>query len=324
MSDPSAAASGSALVQGAAQEVSDLSHADDSNRPQNKPRSLGADAWRELRRKPTFIISAVIILVIVLMAVFPSLFTHVDPNATNIDHARETPSANAWFGYDTQGADIFSRIVYGTRASLLVGLFSTIGTVLIGAIVGILAGYYGGLLDSVFARVGDIFAGVPFVLGAIVILITFNPPGSSPNEVRIITQVVLSIAILVWPVAMRIMRAATLVAKQQDYVKAARGLGASGPRIIFRHVLPNTLAPVLVYSTIAFGANIGAEATLAYLGIGLQPPVVSWGVMINDAATYVQAAPHMLLFPAGFVTITVLAFVMLGDAVRDALDPKSR
>lgn len=324
MSDPSAAAGGSALETAAGAEVAGLSHVDDSNKPQGKPRSLASDAWRELRRKPTFIISALIILVIVLMALFPSLFTHIDPNAADIDHARDTPSAGHWFGYDTQGADVFSRVVYGTRASLLVGLFSTIGTVLIGAIVGITAGYYGGVLDSLFARFGDIFAGIPFVLGAIVILITFNPPGSAPDEVRIISQVVASISVLVWPVAMRIMRAATLVAKQQDYVKAARGLGASAPRIIFRHVLPNTLAPVLVYSTIAFGANIGAEATLAYLGIGLHAPVVSWGVMINDAATYVQAAPHMLLFPAGFVTITVLAFVMLGDAVRDALDPKSR
>lgn len=324
MSDPSAAGTGAALEHGAEHEINAVAHADDSNKSQHKPRSLGADAWQELRRKPTFVISAVIIAVIILMAVFPSLFTHVDPNSANLDHVRETPSAAAWFGYDTQGADVYARVVYGTRASLLVGLLATLGTVLIGGIIGIVAGYYGRLLDSLLARFGDIFAGIPFVLGAIVILTTFNAPGSNPSEVRIITQVVLTISVLAWPVAMRIMRAATLVAKQQDYVKAARGLGASAPRIIFRHVLPNTLAPVLVYSTISFGANIGAEATLAYLGIGLHPPVVSWGVMIDDAATYVQAAPHMLLFPAAFVTITVLAFVMLGDAVRDALDPKSR
>jgi oligopeptide transport system permease protein len=125
-------------------------------------------------------------------------------------------------------------------------------------------------------------------------------------------------------VSMRIMRSATIQAKQLDYVKAARALGASTPRIVFRHMLPNTIAPVLVYATIALGAFIGTEATLAYLGIGVRPPVVSWGVMINDAKDYVQASPHELLFPAGLVTITVLAFVMLGDAVRDALDPKSR
>jgi oligopeptide transport system permease protein len=294
------------------------------SRHQDKPRSLAGDAWHELRRKPMFVASLLIILIVVVMAALPGLFTHVDPNAADLDHVRQGPSPLAWFGYDVQGSDVFSRVIYGTRASLLVGALSTTGTVAIGGIVGIVAGYYGRLTDSVLSRFADIFAGMPFVLGAIVILMTFNAPGSNPGEVRIITQVVLSIAVLSWPVAMRIMRAATLVAKQQDYVKAARGLGAGPLRIIVRHLLPNTVAPVLVYSTISLGANIGAEATLSYLGIGLRPPVVSWGVMISDAKDYFTVAPHMLLFPAAFVSITVLAFVMLGDAVRDAFDPKSR
>jgi oligopeptide transport system permease protein len=310
MSDPTVAASGLALEP----------HA---GKPE-KPRSLGRDAWEQLRGKPTFIISAVIIVLVVVIAAFPGLFTHVDPSASNLDHVREGPSASAWFGYDVQGSDVYARVIYGTRASLLVGLLSTIGTVIFGALIGILAGFYGRWADSLLSRFADIFAGMPFVLGAIVILMTFNAPGSNPGEALIITQVVASIAVLSWPVAMRIMRAATLVAKQQDYVKAARGLGAGPGRIIFRHLLPNTIAPVLVYSTIALGANIGAEATLSYLGIGLHSPVVSWGVMISDARDYFTVAPHMLLFPAAFVSVTVLAFVMLGDAVRDALDPKSR
>ncbi|AHH94185.1 ABC transporter permease [Kutzneria albida] len=317
MSDPTAASSGPALDQGAETRL-------DDSRKQDKPRSLGSDAWRELRRKPAFVISLVIIVLILLIALFPGLFSHVDPNAADINHARQGPSGQAWFGYDVQGSDMFSRVIYGTRASLLVGVLSTIGTVIIGALVGIVSGYYGRWADSLLSRFADIFAGLPFVLGAIVILMTFNAPGSNPGEVRIITQVVLSIAVLSWPVAMRIMRAATLVAKQQDYVKAARGLGAGPLRIIFRHLMPNTVAPVMVYATIALGANIGAEATLAYLGIGLHAPVVSWGVMISDARDYFTVAPHMVLFPAAFVSITVLAFVMLGDAVRDALDPKSR
>ncbi|MBV8933784.1 MAG: ABC transporter permease [Kutzneria sp.] len=291
---------------------------------QDKPRSLGSDAWHELRRKPTFLISLILILIVVAMALFPGLFTHVSPTAADLNHARGGPSAQAWFGYDVQGSDVYARAIYGTRASLLVGVFATLGTVLIGGIVGIVAGFYGRWTDSLLARFADIFAGMPFVLGAIVIMLTLNAPGSNPGETRILSQVVFSIAVLSWPVAMRIMRAATLVAKQQDYVKAARGLGAGPLRIIFRHLLPNTVAPVMVYATIALGANIGAEATLAYLGIGLRPPVVSWGVMISDARDYVAAAPHILLFPAAFVSVTVLAFVMLGDAVRDAFDPKSR
>jgi len=324
MSDPGAVSGGTGLEASAAAGVDQASHLDDSSQKQRKPRSLWSDAWADLRRKPTFIISLVIIALIVLMAAWPSLFTSVDPAYGNLDKSLQKPSGDAWFGYDLQGYDIYARVIYGSRATLLVGLFATLLTVLIGATVGIIAGYAKTWIDSLLSRFGDIFAGIPFVLGAIVILTTLNSPSENPGAFRIISQVVLSIAVLSWPVAMRIMRSATLVAKQQDYVKAARGLGASPLRIVFRHLLPNTVAPVMVYATIALGAFIGAEATLAYLGIGLRPPVVSWGVMISESDDYYQTTPHMLLFPAGFVTITVLAFVMLGDAVRDALDPKSR
>jgi len=296
----------------------------DPGRRAGAPRGLWGDAWRELRRKPTFLVSAAIILIVMAMAVAPGLFTSGDPGFGDLDHAVEGPSASHWFGYDVQGYDIYTRVIYGARASLLVGALATLLTVLIGSLIGIVAGYHGRIVDSLLSRFGDVFAGLPFVLGAIVILTTFNDPTVNQSETRIIVQVVLSIAVLSWPVAMRIMRSATLVAKNLDYVKAARGLGASTSRIIFRHTLPNTLAPVLVYATIALGAFIAVEATLAYLGIGLRPPVVSWGVLVSQSANYVQTVPHMLLFPAGFVTITVLAFVMLGDAIRDALDPKSR
>jgi oligopeptide transport system permease protein len=289
-----------------------------------KPSSLGRDAWIELRRKPLFIISMIIILLVLLMAAFPQLFTSVDPNHQNLDLRSETPHPGAIFGNDILGQDIYSRVVYGARASIVVGLLSTIGTVLLGSVVGLICGYYGGWADSLLSRVGEVFVGLPFILGAIVILTTFNTSEGGPSEFRLIVQVVLTITVLVWPVSMRIMRATTISAKQQDYVQAARGLGASTFRIITKHLLPNAVAPVLVYATIALGAFIGLEATLAYLGVGLRAPTVSWGVMISDSSTYVRTAPHMLLFPAGFVTLTVLAFVMLGDAVRDALDPKSR
>jgi oligopeptide transport system permease protein len=312
------------LVGGGGAGAAELSRVDDSAAGPHKPRSLWSDAWRQLRRKPAFVASAVIIALIVLIAIAPGLFSSRDAGFSDLAHANEGPSADAWFGYDNQGYDVYARTIYGARASLLVGVFSTLLTVLIGSVVGILAGYYGRIVDSVLSRFGDIFAGLPFVLGAIVILTTFNAPGSNPGGVTIIVQVVCSIAVLSWPVAMRIMRSATLVAKQLDYVKAARGLGASTPRIIFRHLLPNTIAPVLVYATIALGAFIGAEATLAYLGIGVRPPVISWGVMISDSRDYFRVDPHMLLFPGAFVTLTVLAFVMLGDGIRDALDPKSR
>ncbi|WP_433871366.1 ABC transporter permease [Saccharopolyspora sp. CA-218241] len=285
---------------------------------------LWSDAWRDLRRRPMFLVSVGIILVLLVMALFPQLFTSIDPNHQVLERSRQGPSAEAWFGYDTQGRDIYARTIYGARASIVVGVLATLATVLIGSLFGLVAGYFGGWLDNLLSRFSEIFLGLPFVLGAIVILTTLNPATGIPDPTRIIGLVILSISVLSWPIAMRIMRSAAISARQQDYVKAARALGAGPVRIIFRHMLPNCLAPVLVYATIALGGFIGAEATLSFLGLGLRSPVVSWGVMIADSRDYIQVAPHLLLFPAGFLVVTVLAFVMLGDAVRDALDPKQK
>jgi oligopeptide transport system permease protein len=288
-----------------------------------KPRSLWSDAWHDLRRRPVFFISVALILFLATMALFPGLFTSVDPTHQDLAHSRETPSGHAWFGYDFQGRDIYARVVYGTRWSILVGVLSSALVVLIGGSVGILAGYLGGWLDSIASRISEVFFGLPFVLGAIVILSSFRSAGVE-SAFAIVGAVVLSFGLLAWPVSMRIMRSAAISAKQHDYVKAARALGASTPRIMFKHLLPNCLAPSLVYATIALGEFIGAEATLSFLGIGLRSPAVSWGVMIADSRNYIRIAPHLLLFPAGFLVIAVLSFVMLGDAIRDALDPKLR
>lgn len=289
-----------------------------------KPRGLWGDAWYELRHRPMFLVASAIIAFLLLMSLFPQLFTSVDPAHKDLYLVREEPSARAWFGYDVQGRDIFARVVYGTRVTIAVGLLSTALTVLVGSVVGLLAGYYGGWLDGLLSRFSEIFLGLPFVLGAIVILTTLNSTSSAPDPVRIVVQVVASIAVLSWPLSMRIMRAAAISAREQDYVKAARALGARPSRVILHHMLPNCVAPVLVYATIALGAFVGAEATLSFLGIGLRDPVVSWGVMIADSRDYIKTSPHLLIFPAAFLTATVLAFVMLGDAVRDALDPKQK
>ncbi|MFI7677665.1 ABC transporter permease [Actinophytocola sp. NPDC049390] len=320
MTDPTTAAVGTAADQDVSAYVTAPGH--QTGEP-GKPRSLWSDAWRDLRRRPLFIVSGAIILLLVVVAVFPGWFTSVDPGHKDLDFSRQPPSGDAWFGYDLQGRDVFARVVYGTRWTLLVGVAASVLTVLIGGFFGILAGYFGGWVDSLLSRLGEIFFGLPFVLGAIVIL-NLVRNAEIRGAVPIVSAVVASIAVLSWPVAMRIMRSAAIATKQQDYVKAARALGASPSRVIFKHLLPNCLAPVLVYATIALGAFISAEATLSFLGIGLRDPAVSWGVMISDARNYVRVAPHMLLFPAGFLTATVLAFVMLGDAVREALDPKLR
>jgi oligopeptide transport system permease protein len=320
MTDPTTASVGTTASSDSAAYVTAPEHQESGP---GKPRSLWSDAWHDLRRRPLFIISGIVILLLIVMAIFPGLFTSVDPNHKDLDFTRKPPSGDAWFGYDVQGRDVFARVIYGARWTLLVGVLASVLTVLIGAFFGILAGYFGGWVDGLLSRIGEIFFGLPFVLGAIVIL-SLVRNAQIDGALPIVFAVVASLAVLSWPVAMRIMRSAAIAAKQQDYVKAARALGARSSRIIFRHMLPNCLAPVLVYGTIALGAFVGAEATLSFLGIGLRDPAVSWGVMISDARNYVRVAPHMLLFPAGFLTATVLAFVMLGDAVREALDPKLR
>lgn len=322
MTDPSTAATGAGMTSGTADQfVTAAEHVE--TKGSNKPRSLASDAWYDLRRRPLFLISCSVILLVLLMAAFPWLFTSADPNYSLLSRSLQGPSAEAWFGYDRQGADIYARTIHGARASIVVGVCATALTVLIGSTLGMLAGYFGGWLDSLMSRIADVFFGLPFVLGAIVILTSFGATGTR-NVVQIMFLVVVSISLLSWPSCMRIMRSAAISAKQQDYVKAARALGAGPARVILRHMLPNAAAPVLVYATIALGAFIGAEATLSFLGLGLRDPVVSWGVMIADSRDVIRTAPTTLLFPAAFLTATVLAFVMLGDAVREALDPKMR
>ncbi|GAA1617691.1 ABC transporter permease [Catellatospora bangladeshensis] len=297
-----------------------------------KNRGLWSDAWYELRRKPLFVISAILITIFVLMAAFPQLFSSVDPTVQDLHKSLEKPDFGAWFkfgeqgqfGYNVLGQDIYARVIYGARASIVVGVFAVLGNMLLGGFFGIVSGYLGGWTDTLLARFGDIFLGLPFVLGALVILSTFASVQSDPSAFRITSLVILTFIVLGWPSFARIMRASVLSTKQLDYVHAAQALGARPGRIVFRHVLPNAMAPMVVVGTITLGAYIGAEATLSFLGVGLRPPVVSWGIMIGESRNFMEPAPYIMAFPAAFLVVAVLSFVMLGDAVRDALDPKLR
>lgn len=287
------------------------------------PRSLGADAWHDLRRNPVFLIAAVIILVLTVMAAAPGLFTGKDPYACDLQFSRQGPSAGAWFGYDLQGCDMYARTVYGARASILVGVLTTAGIAVFGGVVGLLAGYHGGWIDSLLSRVTDVFFGIPLLLGAIMMLATF-PSGVDTPAWQTIGKVSLALGALGWTSVARLMRSTVIQIKHADYVEAARALGAGTRRILIRHILPNAVAPVIVYATIVLGVFIVLEATLSFIGIGLQPPVISWGIAISEARTYIRQSPHMLVFPSCLLSVTVLAFIMLGDAVRDALDPRLR
>lgn len=278
--------------------------------------SLWSDAWRQLRRRPMFMISAALILLLVVMALFPRIFTSIDPRACDLGDSLLTPSKEHWFGTDIQGCDYYARTIYGARVSITIGLTVTIFSTLIALIGGSISGFYGGWVDSVIARLTDIMFVIPFILGSIVILSLFPTRG--------VGQVSLVLILLGWATMLRLVRAAVLTTKSHDYVDAARAMGATNRRIITKHILPNSMAPVIVYATITVGVVISAEAALSFLGVGLQLPAISWGLMISTAQTRIISAPHLLLFPGLFLSVTVFSFILMGDALRDALDPKLR
>lgn len=289
----------------------------------DKPRSLRRDAWRELRHRPLFWISVTLLVLFTVMAIWPGLFTDTDPRACELSKTRQGPSSSAWFGYDNNGCDIFSRTLHGARASMAVGVCATAAVLVFGGIVGTLAAYYRRWVDALISRIGDIFFGLPLLLGGILLMTSFPNTTETPAWLAI-GKVVFALTLFGWPEIMRLMRSSVLQVSQFDYVQAGRALGASGPRIIRKHIVPNAISPVIVVCTIRLGAFIVAEAALSFLGIGLPGSISSWGVMIDDAQDYVRSTPHMLLFPAAALSLCVLSFIMLGDAIRDAFDPKLR
>lgn len=286
-------------------------------------RSLAQDAWRSLRKNKMFWFSVTLIGLFVLMAIWPSLFTRIDPGFGDINNVRDKPSGAHWFGTDTQGYDIYARTIYGARASIIVGILTSAATLLVGGVIGVVAGFYGGWLDALVSRLTDIFFAIPLLLGGILFMASF-PNKPDTNYFVVVGKVVLTLTIFGWPSIARLMRSSVLQVKPNEYVLAARALGASPWRIIRSHILPNALAPAIVVSTINLGAFIVAEATLSFLGIGLTAPAISWGVAISDALSAIRTYPHVLLFPSLFLSLAVLAFILLGDAVRDAFDPKAR
>jgi oligopeptide transport system permease protein len=288
-------------------------------------RSLWADAWYEMRRNPMFWISAALIVVFVTMAAFPSLFTNKNPEYCNLTMARVEPSPQAWFGYDLLGCDVYARTIYGARASILVGVFSAVFTAVVGVALGTFGAYIGGWVDTLISRIADVFFAIPLLLGGILIMYTFHTDAETPYLI-VVGKVVLTLVVLGWPNIFRLMRSSVLQVNPLEYVQAARALGANPWRVITSHIIPNSLTPVIVVSTIDLGAYIATEASLSFLGIGLQAPAISWGLAISDASGlgYIRSAPHMLLFPSLFLSLTVLAFIMMGEVVRDALDPKLR
>ncbi|KRE74162.1 ABC transporter permease [Arthrobacter sp. Soil762] len=294
--------------------------ATDTLKADQAPLSLWSDAWRKLRRRPLFILSALLILALTLVALFPGLFSSVAPNdGCELSNSEGGPAAGHPFGFTFQGCDIYSRVVHGTQASLSVGVLSVLCVLIVGVTIGAIAGYYGGWVDAVLARLGDIFFALPLILGALIIT---QLPAFREN--KSVWTVVLVISMLAWPQMARITRGAVIEVRNADFVTAARSLGVSKFGALVRHVLPNALAPIIVLATLELGVFIVAEATLSFLGVGLPQSIMSWGNDIAGAQASIRTNPQIMLYPAAALSITVLSFIMLGDAVRDALDPKSR
>ncbi|MEV6274431.1 ABC transporter permease [Nocardia sp. NPDC051832] len=279
------------------------------------PTSIWTEAWRQLRRNPIFVVAMLMIIFVMIVVFFPSLFTSQDPQYCDGAFSMSPRSSGHPFGFDKQGCDIYARTVYGARASVQAGVGSAMLFLLIGGTLGALAGFYGGLLDSIVSRVGEVFYAIPLMLAAIVLMQLLDQ--------RTIFTVIAILALFTWPQAARIARSAVIEARNSEYVTAAKALGVSRFRTLLRHVVPNAAGPLIVVTTIWLGVFIVTEATLSFLGVGLPRTIVSWGSDIAQARIEIRTSP-ILFYPATALALTVLSFIMLGDAVRDALDPKAR
>jgi peptide/nickel transport system permease protein len=272
-------------------------------------------AWRRLRRRRAAMIGLTIVLAFIVLAVFAPWIAPHDPIATSWSAIRKAPTAAYWFGTDDIGRDVLSRVIWGTRASLLAGVVSVSISLLLGIPIGLAAGFLGGAVDGLISRITDAFLACPFLILAIALAAFLGPS---------LTNAMIAIGVSATPIFVRLTRAQVLNIKVEDYIEAARAVGNPPWRIALRHVLPNVTAPLIVQATLAIAAAVIAEASLSFLGLGQQPPAPSWGSMLNTAKNYVDNAPWMAIWPGLSIFLLVLAFNLLGDGLRDAFDPRQR
>lgn len=280
-----------------------------------QPNSPWIDALRRLMRNRAAVVSALFLLVLIVMALLADVISPYSPTAADFANIRITPTPAHLLGTDEVGRDLFSRIIYGARISLFVGIIVQTISTLVGIILGLIAGYFGGIVDTLIMRLVDIMYSLPNFLFAVFMVSLLTPD---------IGSVILTLTIAGWPFSARLMRGQALLAKKTEYVVAAEALGAGNWRIMFSHVLPNSLTPLIVQYTLGIATVIMAEAGLSFLGIGIRPPNPTWGGMINKGREFIRTSPHLAIYPSIILGLTMIAFNFLGDGLRDALDPRMK
>jgi ABC-type dipeptide/oligopeptide/nickel transport system permease subunit len=276
-------------------------------------RPLRVEVWRRFKRNRMATVALAFVLLLILVAIFAPLIAPFEFDQRVRGEQRLSPSLDHLFGTDDVGYDVFSRVVYGARVSLRIGILSTLIAVVIGVVVGSVAGYVGGAVDTLLMRGVDILLSIPYYVLAVAIAVVLT---RSENTVIVV------LGLTSWLPMARIVRSSVLGLRRLEYIEAARALGYSNTRIILRHVLPNAIQPIIVYGTISIGSIILAEAALSFLQVGPRPPIPAWGLMVRDATGQLRSDPHMLFFPGAAIFLTVVAFLYVGDGLRDALDPK--
>jgi peptide/nickel transport system permease protein len=270
-------------------------------------------AWRKLKANKAALVGFGFVGFFVLLAVLAPILPIPDPSATDWSAVRKAPSAAHWLGTDEIGRDILSRMIWGARASLMAGVFSVAIAVGLGVPFGVLAGYFGGWIDMVISRVTEAFLAMPFLITAIALAAFLGPS---------LTNAMIAIGFSAMPIFIRLTRGQTLAVKTEDYVEGARSIGLRHSSIVLRYILPNVFSPILVQATLTVAAAIIAEASLSFLGLGQQPPAPSWGSMLNVAKNFLSQAPWMAIWPGTAIFLVVMGFNLLGDGLRDALDPR--
>jgi len=278
-----------------------------------KRRGQGRDIWRRLCKNRLAVFGMIVLALIVLLAIFANVVSPYPYDLQDYGAAFQFPSWAHPFGTDNYGRDILSRVIYGTRISLQIGLISLSGGALIGCLLGAIAGYFGGGLDTFIMRVNDVLMSIPKTILAIAIATTLGPG---------LVNAMIAVSISSVPTFARVVRASTLTVKDQEYVEAAHAIGCSSARIIGRYIFPNVMAPIIVQSTLGVGTAIILAASLSFLGLGIQPPTPEWGAMLSAARGFMREQWYMVLFPGLAIVVTVLALNLFGDGLRDALDPK--